>query len=175
MKQEETVKNNEMKYQATLIHDLSEDYPDFKVLVMHNEKEKHHLATQVEVLTEGDLTYGQFQQESGYLINKFEKIAIILPEKALEERHLFENIKKEFDFSTKDVEFIIKKSLSDIEYYTRENNEKGDLELNGKSFKVFEQQPSGPGDRARALIVKNEAPKIKVKAKNQRSNKNKIY
>lgn len=147
-------------YQIAVAHDIKEDYPDFDVKVMHNEEEKSALSTQVSTLTEGKLSYGDFEHESGYLINKERKIAIVYPEKIIEEQNLFKVAQSEFDFSDKNMSFLLKNSESDINYMVRENNKKGEINFNGKHYSVFEDYKSHPDDRGVAILVKIDKPRI---------------
>jgi len=152
-------------YQISKLHDIAEDLPGYNTLLMHNKEEDSSMPIQIDKLTEGELMFADFRHEKGYLVNDKHKLAIIMPEKDLEEQHLFSEIKNKFDFSSDNLVFITKKSASEINHLVRENHEKGDIELNGKSFKVFEHKASGNGDQTRVMILKNETPKIKVKAK----------
>ncbi len=152
-------------YQLAVSHDLKEDHPDFDIKVMHNEEEKSALSTQVSILTEGKLSYGDFEHESGYLINKEEKIAIVYPEKLIEEQHLFKVAESEFDFSDKNMSFLLKESESDINYMVRENNKKGEMNFNGKHYSVFEDYKSHPDDRGVAILVKTNKETIENKNK----------
>lgn len=161
-------------YQIAKVGELSKEYPEHNALVMHNNEEGKHISTQVEKLTEGELSYGEFKHGNGVLVNDKHKLVIVMPEKHLEELDLFSKVKEQFSFVSDDINFVMKKSLSDINYLVRENNEKGDIELNGKSFKVFEAKPSGRGDQTNAYIVKNETPKIKVKVSNDKKSSSKM-
>lgn len=152
-------------YQLAVSHDLQEDYPDFDIKVMHNEEENSALSSQVNELTNGKLSYGDFEHESSYLINKEKKIAIVYPEKIIEEQNLFKVAQSEFDFSDKDMSFLIKKSESDINYMVRENNKKGEMSFNGKHYSVFEDYKSHPDDRGVAILVKIDKPTIENKNK----------
>lgn len=159
-------------YQSTVLHDINKDYQGYNVKVMHNEEDGAALATQVQDLTDGEMHFGQFRMESSCLVNDEKKIAIVLPEKILEERDLFNKVKNEMEFVSDKIDFIIKKSESDIHYGVRENNMKGIVELNGKKFKVFEEQPSAYGDATRALLVQQKQEKLKVSKKQSLGRKN---
>ncbi len=103
-------------YQLAKVHDLSEDYPDFKILAMHNEDESSEVATQVEDLTNKKLRYGDFKVEEGYLINEENKLIIVDREKHLEDLHLFKII----DFY---VEFTQSAIDNGFDYYEDINKE----------------------------------------------------
>lgn len=163
-----------MNYQLTKLHDLSEDYSDYSIHTMHNGDEKSTISEQVETLTNGTLKYGHFKHGDGFLINEVTNTLIILPEKSLEERHLFEIAKEKLDLGTDKIEFIIKKSESDIDYLTRENNKKGFLEVNNKIFSVFDKKPSAQGDATTVYLVKQEDPEVVLKEKTQFKSKNKL-
>ena len=156
-------------YQIAKVHDLSEDYPDFKILSMHNEDERSEVATQVEDLTNKEFRYGDFEVEYGYLINKKNKLIIVDSEKHLEDLHLFDTIKNELDFNSDKISFIKKKSKSDINYSLRENPA-GEVKLNGKEYEVFEQIPAAYGDAANVYIIEKEAQKQELKSRKKRFN-----
>lgn len=154
-------------YQLAKVHDLSEDYPDFKILAMHNEDERSEVATQVEDLTNKELRYGDFKVEEGYLINEENKLIIVDREKHLEDLHLFKIIENELDFNSDKISFIKKKSKSDINYSLRDNPT-GEVKLNGKEYEVFEQIPAAYGDAANVYIIQKEAPKQELKSRQRR-------
>ncbi len=144
-----------MTFQASTVQSLKISHPNHTILVMHNEKKSSAIATQVETLTEQSLRYGDFKHESTYLIHEATKTIIVLSESILEKMSLFNTVQNTLKIEIKNICFIIKKSLSDINYLIRENNCKGTVEHNNKSFSVFLKNPDCFGDATEVLIVQN--------------------
>jgi len=142
-----------LKHTEKAMYEIGEEYPDHKLLVMHNDEDRKAYATQVQDLTNDELRYGDFKSENGYLVNEESKTVILLPEKALAEITLFNKVKSDFDFSADKVNFTIKQDEGDINYLVRENNLKGKVDLDNKTYKVFEQKPSATGDATTAILL----------------------
>jgi len=127
--------------------------PRYQVMFMHNGEERKAFASQVSDLTNGKLHLGSFEHNSDFLLNKESKLIIVLPEKALQERALFNQVKESFDFYSDNLVPSFKTDRSDINYLTRENNELGLTHHNGKAYRVFKENPPAIGDSAKAIML----------------------
>ena len=141
------------KYTALLLSELKEKHPDHQILKMHNEEDRKAYSTQVEDLTNNKLTFGNFKSEKGYLINKDKSLIIVLPEAALVENNLINQVKENFNFSTLNNNFLIKQDVGDIDYLVRENNMKGEIEIDNTTFQVFEKKPLSNGDKGVVYLL----------------------
>lgn len=160
-----------MNYQRIKLNDLTEEYGDCNILVMHNEEKDRHLATQVSALTNDTLSYGDFTHEDGFLLNETTKTIIIYPEKSLEEQHLFSSVRNDFELGSQKIEFYVKNDESEIDYITREENKKGSIELNNKTYDVFIKSGCNFEDPKKVILLKTEKPEIKNKKKVDKINK----
>lgn len=127
--------------------------PMYQVEFMHNNEEHKAFASQVSDLTNGKLHLGSFEHSDGFLLNKESKLIIVLPEKALQERALFKQVKESFDFHSEKLVPSFKSDRGDINYLTRENNELGLTQHNGKTYRVFKENPPAIGDSATAIML----------------------
>lgn len=84
-----SVLGNSLKFTEKTMQELADTYPKYKLLTMHNDEDRKAFATQIEDLTNGKLSYGDFEIKDGFLINEDNQLIIVLPEKHLEERALF--------------------------------------------------------------------------------------
>jgi len=150
--------NEDLKFTEKKLLEISENHRKHKVLMMHNNEDRKAFSTQVQDLTNNKLSYGDFESDNGFLLNKANTLIIVLPEKHLEELALFEKVKSEFGF--KKVNFQIKESESEINYLVRENNQVGLIALNNKAYKVFKQNPSATGDATTVILLKSDEPPV---------------
>ncbi|WP_373942846.1 hypothetical protein L0991_03605 [Vibrio chagasii] len=127
--------------------------PQYQVEFMHNNEEHKAFASQVSDLTNGKMHYGDFEHSDGFLINKESKLIIVLPEKALQERALFNQVKETFDFHSEKLVPSFKSDRGDISYGIRENNELGLTQHNGKTYRVYKENPPAIGDSAKAIML----------------------
>lgn len=153
-------------YQEKEFNNLKEAYPDFNIMVMHNEEERYQLATQVSDLTNGNMHFGDFKFNQNSLINENEKTIIILTEKALFEKALFEKVKSEFLIDLKGVNvdgltFSIKDDISKIDYITREENQKGSFDFEGRNYNVYFKKGSHAQDQSTFILLDNGAVSLK--------------
>lgn len=142
-----------MTFQVSTVQSLYLSHPNHTILVMHNDKKSSAIATQVETLTKQSLRYGDFKHESTYLIHESTKTILVLPEAVLERMSLFDTIQDTLKIEITNIIFTIKKSLHDINYMVRENNYKGTVDHNNKSYSVFFKNPDCFGDATEILIV----------------------
>ena len=145
--------NSKKIFQTELLTNLENEFPSFTVLVMHNEQKRSAFATQVEDLTNNVLTYGDFKHECNYLINTDEKTIIILTEDSIQKKALFSLIANTFKFD-EPLDYIIKKSLCDIDYMVRDNNCLGDIMFLNELYTLFRKAPDCQGDLGKIFIVK---------------------
>ena len=161
-------KENEQIYQIEIQKEISlnDKFKGYQIKLMHNEKENGALASQVEKITNGDLTYGQFRHEIGFLYNELEKIAIVMPERVIKDAKLIQAAK---DVSNKDANYIIKKDLSDIDYLARENHA-GEVSIDGSKHDLFSKKGAMPSEDIIYIIKQKSEVKLDNKPKPSKSN-----
>ncbi|MGY6414861.1 hypothetical protein [Vibrio parahaemolyticus] len=142
--------------------------PRYQVMFMHNGEERKALATQIEDLTNGKHSFGDFEIEDGFAINKGSMMVIVLPEKSLHERALFKHVSESFDFGY-DADKLVPSFKSDpslINYGVRENNNLGLTHFNGKTYRVFKENANAVGDSPTAIMLELDKSKVDEKLSN---------
>ncbi|CAH6827623.1 Pentapeptide repeat-containing protein [Vibrio chagasii] len=135
--------------------ELELSLPRYDVKFMHNNDERKAFATQVEDLTDGQYSWGDFDFQDGYAVNQESKMIIVMTEENLQQRALFRKVREEFDFGYDSDKLVpsFKTDRSDINYLVRENNELGVTEHNGKSYRVFKENAYAHGDSPTAIML----------------------
>ncbi|MGF1807097.1 hypothetical protein L4C31_17790, partial [Aliivibrio sifiae] len=146
--------NDINKFQNDLAIELNETLPSYRVMEMHNNEDNRTLSEQVETLSNNTLRLGDCDYEEGYLVNHQNMIALVIPEKNLEQKALFEDAQSKFNFSSDKITFQFKDSEGDIDYLVRENHQKGFVELKDQYYQVFEKKPDCHGDATTAIFLK---------------------
>ncbi|CAK1860310.1 DUF3945 domain-containing protein [Vibrio crassostreae] len=141
------------KHTDRLTEKLSKHFPDHQILKMHNDEERKAIATQVEDLTNDKFRYGDFQHRGGFLLHPESKLIIVFPEQALKDRAAFRQAKDQFDFCSEKITFTVKQDYHDIDYYNRENNDKGLMLVDDQTYRVFEKRPDAYGDATTAILL----------------------
>lgn len=136
-----------------LTEKLNKHFPDHQILKMHNGEKRKAAATQVEDLTNDKFRYGDFQHKSGFLLQPESKLIIVLPEQALKDRAAFLQAKDQFEFCSEKITFTVKQDYHDIDYYIRENNDKGLMLVDDQTYRVFEKRPDAHGDATTAILL----------------------
>nr|WP_075498310.1 hypothetical protein [Moritella viscosa]SHO15779.1 Thermoregulated motility protein [Moritella viscosa] len=141
----------ETYFAKELAQQIQQEQPHLKVIAMHNNEERKAFATQTEDLT--GLRYGAFEHQDGYLVNEEHNIAVLLPEKNLQELAAFNQVKEQFNLSSAKVDFVVKQQMEDINYIVRENNGLGVIVGKKQTYQAFEERPSAHGDATKIILL----------------------
>ncbi|EOV0917353.1 hypothetical protein ACOLNO_000125 [Vibrio parahaemolyticus] len=135
--------------------ELELSLPRYDVKFMHNNDERKAFATQVEDLTDGQYSWGDFDFQDGYAVNQESKMIIVMTEENLQQRALFRQVREEFNFGYDSDKLVpsFKTDRGDINYLVREHNELGVTEHNGKSYRVFKENAYAHGDSPTAIML----------------------